>query len=449
MKPIVAIVGRPNVGKSTLFNQIGKRKVSIVDDMPGVTRDRIYMDAEWLNREFTLVDTGGIEFLGQEEGMTNLIRAQANLAISEADAIIFVVDGRTGMADGDEQIAALLRRTKKPVILAVNKTDSPERENYIYEFYGLGLGDPIGISASNALGLGDLLDALFASLPTEGETIDKDEDEIAVAVIGRPNVGKSSIVNKILGEERVIVSDIPGTTRDAIDTRFTLGDSRFILIDTAGMRKKGKIDLPVERYSVIRSLRAIDRADVVLMMIDASSGITEQDKKIAGYAHNAGKGTLIVVNKWDIFPDKTDKSTLRFTDDLRRELPFLQYAPVLYASALTGQRINRVTDLVKFVAEQQNMRIQTGVLNELMRDAQTVNPPPAHKGKQLKIYYLTQVAVKPPRFVIFVNDAELMHFSYLRFIENRLRDTYGFEGTPLKFIVKNRRSEDEENPSWA
>ena len=440
MKPIAAIVGRPNVGKSTLFNQIGKKRVSIVDDLPGVTRDRIYMDAEWLGNEFTLIDTGGIEIEGQEN-MMSLIRIQANMAIDEADAIIFVVDGRTGVQDGDAEIAALLRKTRKPVFLAVNKTDSPERENFIYEFYQLGLGDPFGISASNALGLGDLLDALvasFAELPTE----DKDEDEIAVAVIGRPNVGKSSIVNKILGEERVIVSDVPGTTRDAIDTHFNEGDTKFTLIDTAGMRKKGKIDLPVERYSVMRSLRAIDRADVVLMMINAAEGITEQDKKIAGYAHNAGKGTVIIVNKWDIYPDKNDKSTLRFTDDLRRELGFLQYAPVLYASALTGQRINRVTELVKFVAEQQTMRIQTSVLNELLRDAVAVNPPPSHKGRQLKIYFLTQVGIKPPRFVVFVNDEELMHFSYLRFIENRLRDTFGFEGTPLKFVVKNRRDEE-------
>ena len=308
------------------------------------------------------------------------------------------------------------------------------------------MGDPFGISASNALGLGDLLDALTTSFEKLPDTADdKEDDEIAIAVIGRPNVGKSSIVNKILGEDRVIVSNVPGTTRDAIDTHFAENNTKFMLIDTAGMRKKGKIDLPVEHYSVIRSLRAIDRADVVLMMIDASAGITEQDKKIAGYAHNAGKGTVIIVNKWDIFPDKNDKSTLRFTDDLRRELPFLQYAPVLYASALTGQRINRVTELVKFVVEQQNMRIQTSVLNELMRDAQAVNPPPSHKGKQLKIYFVTQAAIKPPRFVIFVNDAELMHFSYLRFIENRLRETFGFEGTPLKFVVKNRREDEEES----
>ena len=441
MKPIAAIVGRPNVGKSTLFNQIGKRKVSIVDDMPGVTRDRIYMDAQWLNHEFTLVDTGGIE-INVKGGMMNLIRAQAQIAMDEADAIIFVTDGRAGLQEDDERIAALLRRSQKPVILAVNKTDSTERDAYVYEFYALGLGDPFGISASNALGLGDLLDALVDAFDKMKKEDDKDEDEIAVAVIGRPNVGKSSIVNKILGEERVIVSDVPGTTRDAIDTHFTADGAKFTLIDTAGMRKKGKIDLPVERYSVMRSLRAIDRADVVLMMINAAEGITEQDKKIAGYAHNSGKGTVIIVNKWDIFPDKDEKSTLRFTDDLRRELAFLQYAPVLYASALTGQRINRVTELVKYVADQQSMRVQTSILNELVREAVSVNPPPSHKGRQLKIYFMTQVGIKPPKFVIFVNDETLMHFSYLRFLENKLRETFGFEGAPLKLITRNRKNKE-------
>ncbi len=441
MKPIAAIVGRPNVGKSTLFNQIGKRKVSIVDDMPGVTRDRIYMDAQWLNHEFTLVDTGGIE-INVKGGMMNLVRAQAQIAMDEADAIIFVTDGRAGLQEDDERIAALLRRSQKPVILAVNKTDSTERDAYVYEFYALGLGDPFGISASNALGLGDLLDALVDAFDKMKKEDDKDEDEIAVAVIGRPNVGKSSIVNKILGEERVIVSDVPGTTRDAIDTHFTADGAKFTLIDTAGMRKKGKIDLPVERYSVMRSLRAIDRADVVLMMINAAEGITEQDKKIAGYAHNSGKGTVIIVNKWDIFPDKDEKSTLRFTDDLRRELAFLQYAPVLYASALTGQRINRVTELVKYVADQQSMRVQTSILNELVREAVSVNPPPSHKGRQLKIYFMTQVGIKPPKFVIFVNDETLMHFSYLRFLENKLRETFGFEGAPLKLITRNRKNKE-------
>ena len=440
-KPIVAVVGRPNVGKSTLFNQIGKKKLSIVDDMPGVTRDRIYMDANWLDHEFTLIDTGGIE-IERGDKILNEIRSQASIAIDEADVIVFVVDGRTGLTAADEDVAKMLRGSDKPVIVAVNKIDSIQLDANIYEFYNLGLGDPIGISASNALNLGDLLDKIVESFP-KGEPEIRDEDEIRIAVIGRPNVGKSSLVNKILGEERVIVSDIPGTTRDAIDTHFFKDGIKFTLIDTAGMRRKSKIDEPVERYSIVRSLRAIDRADVVLMLIEAPVGITEQDKKIAGYAHDSGKGCVIVVNKWDIFPDKHDRSTNRFTDELRVELGFLQYAPVLYASALTGQRVERVTELVKFVAEQQSMRIQTGVLNELIRDAVAVNPPPSKKGKTLKILFMTQADICPPRFIIFVNNPDLFHFSYLRFIENRLRESYGFEGTPLKFVIR-KRNEDEE-----
>lgn len=440
-KPIVAIVGRPNVGKSTLFNQIGKRRVSIVDDMPGVTRDRIYMDAVWLNHEFTLIDTGGIEILSNDKILSD-IRSQAKIAMDEADVIIFVVDGRTGLTSADEDVAKILRGTKKPVIIAVNKIDSIQLDVNTYEFYNLGLGNPIGISASNALNLGDLLDEVVKNFPDNEKEV-RDDDEIRIAVIGRPNVGKSSLVNSLLGEERVIVSDIPGTTRDAIDTHFFKDGTKFTLIDTAGMRRKSKIDEPVERYSIVRSLRAIDRADVVLMLIEAPAGITEQDKKIAGYAHDSGKGCVIVVNKWDIFPDKHDRSTNRFTDKLRDEIGFLQYAPVLYASALTGQRVNRVTELVKFVAEQQSMRIQTSVLNELIRDAIAVNPPPTKKGKQLKIFFMTQADICPPRFVIFVNNPELLHFSYLRFIENRLRESYGFEGTPLKFVVRKRNEEDE------
>ncbi|MBR1859075.1 MAG: ribosome biogenesis GTPase Der [Selenomonadaceae bacterium] len=440
-KPIVAIVGRPNVGKSTLFNQIGKKKLSIVDDMPGVTRDRIYMDAEWLDREFTLIDTGGIDAKSDDTILAS-IRVQAQIAMEEADVIVFVVDGRAGLTMADEEVANILRGTNKPVIIAVNKIDSTQLDMNVFEFYNVALGDPVGISASNALGLGDLLDKVIAAFPQNMEEA-RDEDEIRIAVIGRPNVGKSSLVNKMLGEERVIVSDIPGTTRDAIDTHFTKDDIKFTLIDTAGMRRKSKIDEPIERYSVIRSLRAIDRADVVLMLIEAPAGVTEQDKKIAGYAHESGKGCVIVVNKWDIFPDKHDRSTNRFTDDLREELGFLQYAPVLYASALTGQRVNRVTELVKFVAEQQSMRIQTSVLNELIRDAVAVNPPPSKKGKQLKIMFMTQADICPPKFIIFVNEPELFHFSYLRFIENRLRDTFGFEGTPLKFIIRKRNEIEE------
>lgn len=440
-KPIVAIVGRPNVGKSTLFNQIGKKRVSIVDDFPGVTRDRIYLDAEWLNHQFTMIDTGGIE-LDSADQLLSSMRQQAQIAMEEADVIVFVVDGRAGLTSADEEVGKLLRSANKPVILAVNKTDSPQQEMSIYEFYNLGLGDPLGISASNALGLGDLLDAIVAAFPREAEE-DKEADEISIAVIGRPNVGKSSIVNALIGEERVIVSNIPGTTRDAIDTHFVADDIKFILIDTAGMRRKGKIDEPVERYSVMRSLRAVDRADVVLMVINAEEGITEQDKKIAGYAHESGKGVVIIVNKWDVYPNKDDKSTLRFTEDLRDELGFLQYAPVLYTSALTHQRIPRITELVKYVADQQSMRIQTSVLNELIRDAVSVNPPPSHRGKQLKIFFMTQADIQPPKFIVFVNDPELMHFSYLRFLENKLRESFGFEGTPLKLIVRGRKEEDD------
>ena len=439
-KPIVAVVGRPNVGKSTLFNQIGKKRVSIVDDMPGVTRDRIYLDAEWLTHEFTIIDTGGIEF-DESDHILRSMRSQAELAMEEADVILFLVDGRSGLTTSDEEVARLLRRTKKPVILAVNKIDSFEREALIYDFYSLGLGDPIPISASNAMNLGDLLDAVVAAFPTEPVEV-QETDEIAIAVVGRPNVGKSSLVNRLLGEERVIVSDVPGTTRDAIDTHFTKYGAKYLLIDTAGMRRKGKITLPVERYSVMRSLRAIDRAGVVLMVINAAEGILEQDTKIAGYVHESGKGVIIVVNKWDIFPEKNDKSTLRFTDDLREKLGFLQYAPVLYTSALTGQRVERVTELVKYVAEQQSMRIKTSVLNELIRDAVSVNPPPTKKGKQLKILFVTQVSIVPPTFIIFVNDPELMHFSYLRFIENRLRESFGFEGTPIRLVVRARKEEE-------
>ncbi len=441
-KPIVAIVGRPNVGKSTLFNQIGKRRVSIVDDFPGVTRDRIYMDAEWLEHHFTMIDTGGIE-LESSDKLLDSMRQQAQIAIREADVIVFIVDGRTGLTDGDVEIARILRAAKKPVILGVNKIDSPKQELDVYEFYNLGLGDPIAIAAANSLNLGDLLDAIVEAFP-KNDAEEVDNDEIRIAVIGRPNVGKSSLVNTLLGEERVIVSDIPGTTRDAIDTHFTKDDTKYTLIDTAGMRRRGKIDEPVERYSVMRSLRAVDRANVVLMVINAFEGITEQDKKIAGYAHESGKGVIIVVNKWDIFPDKNEKSTLRFTEELRKEIAFLQYAPVLYTSALTGQRVQRVTELVKYVAEQQSMRIQTSVLNELLRDAVSVNPPPSHKGKQLKLYFMTQTDIEPPKFIIFVNDPELMHFSYLRFIENKLRENFGFEGTPIKLIVRGRKEEDDE-----
>ena len=437
-KPIVAIVGRPNVGKSTLFNQIGKKRVSIVEDFPGVTRDRIYLDAEWLNREFTMIDTGGIE-TDTEDKILTAIRHQAKLAMEEADAILFLVDGRAGVTTADEEVATMLRRTKKPVILGVNKIDNINNHELIYEFYNLGLGEPIPISAVNSMNLGDLLDRIIEVLPEESH-VDDEKDEIRIALIGRPNVGKSSLVNAMLGEDRVIVSDIPGTTRDAIDTHFIKDGITFSLIDTAGMRRKGKIDLPVERYSVMRSLRAVDRSDVVLMVIDATSGVTEQDKKIAGYAHEAGKAVVIVVNKWDLI-EKDDKTTLRFTEDIRKELIFMQYAPVVFTSALTKQRVHRLTDLIQYVAEQHTMRVQTSVLNEVITDAVDINPPPSVKGRRLKIFFATQPDVKPPTFILFVNDPEIMHFSYLRFLENRLRESFGFEGTPLKLIVRGRKEE--------
>ena len=437
-KPIVAIVGRPNVGKSTLFNQIGKKRVSIVEDFPGVTRDRIYLDAEWLNREFTMIDTGGIE-TDTEDKILTAIRHQAKLAMEEADAILFLVDGRAGVTNADEEVATMLRRTKKPVILGVNKIDNINNHELIYEFYNLGLGEPIPISAVNSMNLGDLLDKIIEVLPEESHVNDE-KDEIRVALIGRPNVGKSSLVNAMLGEDRVIVSDIPGTTRDAIDTHFIKDGITFSLIDTAGMRRKGKIDLPVERYSVMRSLRAVDRSDVVLMVIDATSGVTEQDKKIAGYAHEAGKAVVIVVNKWDLI-EKDDKTTLRFTEDIRKELIFMQYAPVVFTSALTKQRVHRLTDLIQYVAEQHTKRVQTSVLNEVITDAVDINPPPSVKGRRLKIFFATQPDVKPPTFILFVNDPEIMHFSYLRFLENRLRESFGFEGTPLKLIVRGRKEE--------
>lgn len=436
----MAIVGRPNVGKSTLFNQIGKKRVSIVEDMPGVTRDRIYLDAEWLNHEFTMIDTGGIE-IETDDRILNAIRHQAQLAIEEADVILFIVDGKAGLTSSDEEVGGILRTARKPVVLAVNKVDSAKAMNEIYEFYSLGLGEPIPISASNALNLGDLLDKVVESLPKEHVT-EEESDTIRVAVIGRPNVGKSSLVNALIGQERVIVSDIPGTTRDAIDTHFSAEGTNFVLIDTAGMRRKSKIDLPVERYSVIRSLRSVDRSDVVLIVIDAVDGVTEQDKKIAGYAHEAGKGIVIIVNKWDLV-EKDSKTSLRFTEAIRSELGFMQYAPVLFTSALTRQRVHRVVELIKFAAEQHAMRISTSVLNQVITDATAINPPPSENGRRLKIYFTTQADVKPPTFIFFVNDPEIMHFSYLRFLENKLRESFGFEGTPLKMVVRGRKEEDD------
>lgn len=439
-KPIVAIVGRPNVGKSTIFNYIGRNRLSIVEDLPGVTRDRIYMDAEWLGHNFTMIDTGGIEFETNDKILTAM-RNQAQLAIDEADVIMFIVDGKVGMTTADNEVAVILRHTRKPVLLVVNKVDNMKNESDIYEFYNLGLGDPIAISATNALNLGDMLDRLIENLPEE-HIVPEDNDQIKVAVIGRPNVGKSSLVNAIIGEDRVIVSDIPGTTRDAIDTHFTKDGQSYVMIDTAGMRRKAKVDMPIERYSVIRSLRAVDRCDVVLMVINAEEGVTEQDKKIAGYAHEAGKASVIVVNKWDLV-EKDSKTSLKFTETIREELGFMQYSPVLFTSALTKQRVQRVTELVKYVADQHAMRVATSVLNQVIEDATAINPPPSDRGRRLKIYFTTQPDVKPPTFILFVNDPEIMHFSYLRFLENKLREAFGFEGTPLKLVVRGRKEKDE------
>lgn len=436
-KPLVAVVGRPNVGKSTLFNAIVKKRISIVEDFPGVTRDRIYFDAEWLGQEFTLIDTGGIEFVDSDNHIFTSMRYQAELAIREADVILYVVDGKVGIQPQDEEIARILRSCGKPVLLVVNKIDSVEQEMNIYEFYSLGLGDPIGVSAVNLMNLGDLLDEVLKHIKAVPEE-EEDDDTIHIALVGRPNVGKSSLTNALLGQERVIVSNVPGTTRDSIDTHWTYGDQHFVLIDTAGMRRKGKIDMPVERYSVVRALRAVDRSDVAVLVIDATVGVSEQDTKIAGYVHEAGKGCIIVVNKWDLV-DKDSKTSQKFEEDIRRELAFLQYAPILFASALTKQRINRLADMVKFVAEQQHQRISTSVLNELLEDAQLTNPPPSKSGRMLKIFYMTQVSVAPPTFILFVNDTTLMHFSYLRFIENRLRETFGFEGTPIRLITRSKR----------
>lgn len=440
-KPIVAFVGRPNVGKSTLFNAIANKQISIVEDTPGVTRDRLYATAEWLNQEFMMIDTGGIETSSQDQFIIS-IREQAQIAMQEADVIVFVVDARTGMTSDDEDIAKILRQTKKPVVLAVNKVDSPKQEMEMYEFYNLGLGDVMPISASNRYNLGDLLDAVVEGFPKlDADASEDDQDEIKVALIGRPNVGKSSIFNAVIGKQRSIVSDVAGTTRDAIDTKIEREGVNYIFIDTAGMRRKARVDEPVEKYSVIRSLRAVDRSDVVLMVLDASDGITEQDKKIAGYAHEAGKATVFVVNKWDLY-EKDNTSTLRFTEEIRNEFAFLQYAPVVFVSALTKQRIHRLPEVIHYVAEQHAMRVATGVLNQVIQEAISINPPPSDKGVKLKILYVTQVKTKPPTFVFFVNQPNLMHFSYQRYMENKLRDAFGFEGTPLHIIVRGKESEE-------
>lgn len=440
-KPIVAIVGRPNVGKSTLFNIFADSRISIVEDTPGVTRDRLYADAEWLDRKFTMVDTGGIE-MQNTDSIAVSIREQAEIAIREADVILFVCDARTGITTDDMEVAKLLCQSKKPVILAVNKADTPKQEAEAYEFYNLGIGEPYLISASNKLNLGDLLDAIVDKFPKEGEDDDDDEDVIKVAIIGRPNVGKSSIFNDIIGQTRSIVSDVAGTTRDAIDVPVEKDGQTYLFIDTAGMRRKGKIDEPIEKYSIIRTLRAVDRSDVVLLVLNAVEGITDQDKKIAGYAHEAGKGIVIVVNKWDLYPNKTVMSTEEFTKKIRNELIFMPYANVVYVSALTQQRISRLPEMLKDAAEANSMRVATSVLNQVIIDAVAMNQPPMEKGKRLKILYTTQVKVKPPTFVIFCNEPEIMHFSYQRYLENQLREAFGFKGTPINIIVRGK-NEDE------
>ncbi|WP_095725244.1 ribosome biogenesis GTPase Der [Enterococcus faecalis] len=433
--PTIAIVGRPNVGKSTIFNRIAGERISIVEDTPGVTRDRIYTTGEWLGREFSIIDTGGID-LGDEPFMDQ-IKHQAEIAIDEADVIIFVASGREGITDADELVAKILYRSNKPVILAVNKVDNPEMRNDIYEFYALGLGDPFPVSGSHGLGIGDVLDEAVKHFPNTSE--EEDEDTIKFSLIGRPNVGKSSLINAILGEDRVIVSDIEGTTRDAIDTYFESEEGqKFLMIDTAGMRKRGKVYESTEKYSVMRAMRAIERSDIVLMVLNAEEGICEQDKRVAGYAHEAGRGIIIVVNKWDTV--KKDTNTMRdFEAEIRDEFQYLDYAPIIFVSALTKQRLNKLPELIETVSMNQNLRIPSALLNDVVMDAVAINPTPTDKGKRLKIFYATQVAVKPPTFVIFVNEEELMHFSYARFLENQIRKAFTFEGTPIKIIPRRRK----------
>ena len=440
-KPIVAVVGRPNVGKSTLFNVLAGEMISIVKDTPGVTRDRIYADGTWLDKNFTLIDTGGIEPDSRDIILAQM-REQAEIAIATADVIIFIVDVRQGMTDSDSKVADMLRKSRKPVVLAVNKVDSFAKfGNDVYEFYNLGIGDPIPISATSRLGLGELLDAVIAHFP-EQDGEEEDDDRPRIAIVGKPNVGKSSIINKLLGENRVIVSDVAGTTRDAVDTEIVHNGTEYVFIDTAGLRRKSKIKEELERYSIIRTVTAVERADVVLVVIDASEGVTEQDAKIAGIAHDRGKGIIVVVNKWDAI-EKNDKTIYEYTNKIKTILSFIPYAEYVFVSAQTGQRLNKLYDMIDMVRENQTMRIQTGVLNEIMTEAVALQQPPSDKGKRLKLYYMTQVAVKPPTFVVFVNDKELMHFSYTRYLENRIRDAFGFRGPALKFIIRERKGKEQ------
>lgn len=435
-KPIVAVVGRPNVGKSTLFNALAGENIAIVKDTPGITRDRIYTDVTWLDKSFTLIDTGGIE-PDSNDIILSQMRTQAEIAMETADVIIFLVDVKQGLVDSDAKVADMLRRSHKPVVLVVNKVDSINKYMAdVYEFYNLGIGDPHPISAINRLGLGDMLDEVMAHFPElEG---DKEEDERPrIAIVGKPNVGKSSLINKLLGENRLIVSDIAGTTRDAVDTEVTYHGKEYVFIDTAGLRRKNKIKEDLEKYMIVRTVSAVERADIVVLLIDAVEGVTEQDAKIAGIAHERGKAVIIAVNKWDAV-EKNDKTIYQVTERIRNTLSYMPYAEILFISALTGQRLNKLYETIDMVSENHAMRVATGVLNEIMAEAVAMQQPPADKGKRLKLYYITQVSVKPPTFVIFVNDKELMHFSYTRYIENQIRETFGFKGTPLRFIIRER-----------
>ncbi len=440
-KTIVAIVGRPNVGKSTLFNALCGSNVSIVEDTPGVTRDRIYADCDWQDHKFTLIDTGGIE-PESADVILRQMREQAEIAIETADVIIFMLDVRTGLVDADYAVADMLRKSKKPVVLCINKVDSFKKQaNDVYEFYNLGMGDPIPVSAAGRQGIGDLLDEIVKYFKT-GEAGEEDDDRPLIAVVGRPNVGKSSIINRLLGENRLIVSDIAGTTRDAIDTTVVHNGEEYVFIDTAGLRRKSKIKEDIERYSIIRTVAAIDRCNIAVIVIDATEGVSEQDTKIAGIAHERGKGAIIVVNKWDAVEDKDDKTIYRFTEDLRKKFAFMPYAEILFISAVTGQRLVKLYDAIDMVRQNQTLRVPTGVLNEVLAEAAAMHEPPQDKGRRLRMYYVTQVGVMPPTFVIFVNDKELFHFSYLRYIENRFREAFSFAGTPVHFIIRERKEKE-------
>jgi len=438
-KPIVAVVGRPNVGKSTLFNALAGENIAIVKDTPGITRDRIYADVTWLDRSFTLIDTGGIE-PDSKDIILSQMRMQAEIAMETADVIIFLVDVKQGLQDADAKVADMLRRSHKPVVLVVNKVDSFQKYMAdVYEFYNLGIGDPHPVSAANRMGLGDMLEVVASYFP-EQEGEEEEDDRPRVAIVGKPNVGKSSLINKLLGEDRLIVSDIAGTTRDAVDTEITYNGKEYVFIDTAGLRRKNKIKEDLEHYMIIRTVGAVERADIVVMVIDALEGVTEQDAKIAGIAHDRGKAVIIAVNKWDAL-EKDDKTIYRFTEKVRNTLSYMPYAEILFVSAKTGQRLPKLFETIDMVSENHAMRVATGVLNEIMAEAVAMQQPPSDKGKRLRLYYITQVSVKPPTFVIFVNDKELMHFSYTRYIENQIRDTFGFLGTPLRFIIRERNEE--------